>query len=365
MEKHIQAERRFAATARSAVAHSMADQHLRRLLTGLAVFATLLTFGTAGYMLIEGWPLLDALFMTGITLSTVGYGAPRPLTTGGMVFSMFLIFFGVGAVLYVINATIQTVFEGHLREALGVRKMRAKIDGLRKHYVICGFGRVGQEVAHEFEVQRVPFVVIENDPENQERARALDYLYLAENATAEEALLAAGVKRARGLIAAVASDAENTYITLCARSLNPDLFIVARAGSPRGEERLRQAGADKVISPYRIGGRSIAFAALYPLETDFVDSVHGDRWIAEVEVNEGSSLAGLSIEEMLAERPGFNVVLGLQPHGGELIVAPPVERRLGVGDSLIMLGEEKKIATLKPFPRDAGNGDDLLKRRAG
>jgi voltage-gated potassium channel len=360
VEKRIQAELHLAATARSAVAHRMVDQHLRRLLTGLAVFASLLTFGTVGYMVIEGWPLLDALFMTAITLSTVGYGAPRPLDTGGLIFSMFLIFFGVGAVLYVINATIQTVFEGHLREALGVRKMRAKIDGLRKHYVICGFGRVGQEVAHEFHVQRVPFVVIENDPENQERARSLDYLYLAENATAEEALLAAGVKKARGLIAAVASDAENTYITLCARSLNPRLFIVARAGSPRGEERLRQAGADKVISPYRIGGRSIAFAALYPLETDFVDSVHGDRWIAEVEVNEGSSLAGLTIEEMLAERPGFNLVLGLQPHGGELIIGPPVDRRLEVGDSLIMLGEERKIAELAPILRD----HDLLERRA-
>jgi voltage-gated potassium channel len=226
--------------------------------------------------------------------------------------------------------------------------MRTKIDALRGHYVICGFGRVGQEVAHEFGAQQVPFVVIENDVENQEQARTLDYLYIAENATAEEALIAAGVKRAKGLIAAVGSDAENTYITLCARSLNPKLLIVARAGSDRGEERLRQAGADRVISPYRIGGRSIAFAMLYPKETDFVDSVHGDRWVAEIRVSESSELAGLTIKTIVHSRRGVNSVLALEAADGQLIIGPPPERELQPGDSLIVLGEEKKVVEMRP-----------------
>jgi voltage-gated potassium channel len=365
LEKQTHKERHLATTARAVVIHRIRDDpHLRRIAVGVLVFATLLAFGTAGYMLIEGWPFLDALFMTAITLSTVGYGQVHTLSSGGMIFSIFLIFFGVGAVLYVINAIIQTVFEGHLQEVLGVRKMRTRIDALRGHYVICGFGRVGQEVAHEFEAQNVPFVVIENDLDNQDHARSLGYLYVTENATAEEALLAAGVRRARGLIAAVGSDAENTYITLCARSLNPRLLIVARAGSNRGEERLRQAGADKVISPYRIGGRSIAFAAVYPQETEFVESVHGDRWVAEIRVDEVSNLAGLSIEEALSERPGVNVVLAVQARDGELMVGPPPERRLEMGDCLIVLGKESKTTALKPNPHELSEeGVIRLERR--
>lgn len=367
MDEYIRREKRLAAAAGSVVIRRLADDpHLRRAAFGAAVFASLLALGTTGYVLIEGWPLLDALFMTAITLSTVGYGQIHPLSTGGVIFSIFLILFGVGAVLYVLNATIQAVFEGHLREILGVRKMRTKIDALRGHYVICGFGRVGQEVAQELEAQRVPFVVIESDPENQERARSLGYLYIGENATAQEALLAAGARRARGLIAAVGSDAENTYITLCARSLKPGLFIVARAGSPIGEERLRQAGADKVISPYRIGGRTIAFAALYSSDADFVDSMPGNRWVAEMRVDKGSNMEGLTVEEMLRGRPGLKAVLAVQTADGQLTVGPPPEKRLEAGDCLIVLGEEKSLTPLRLRQEpDGGGASPVEERRAG
>jgi voltage-gated potassium channel len=367
MEQYIQREKRLAAAAGSVMIRRIADDpYLRRTALGAAVFASLLMLGTTGYMLIEGWSLLDALFMTAITLSTVGYGQIHPLSTGGIIFSVFLIFFGVSAVLYVLNAMIQTVFEGHLREVLGVRKMRTKIDALRGHYVVCGFGRVGQEVALELEAQGVPFVVIESDPENQERARSLGYLYVSENATAQDALLVAGVRRARGLVAAVGSDAENTYVTLCARSLKPGLFIVARAGSAIGEERLRQAGADKVISPYRIGGRTIAFAALYSSDADFVDSMPGNRWVAEMRVDEGSNMEGLTVEETLRGRPGLKAVLAVQSNEGQLTVGPLPERRLEAGDCLIVLGEEKNLTPLKlrrdPDEELAAPG---IERRAG
>jgi voltage-gated potassium channel len=366
MDDYIRREKRLAASAGSVVIRRIADDpYLRRAAFGAAVFASLLMLGTTGYILIEGWSFLDALFMTAITLSTVGYGQIRPLSAGGVIFSIFLILFGVGAVLYVLNATIQTVFEGHLREVLGVRKMRTKIDALRGHYVVCGFGRVGQEVAQELEAQGVPFVIIESDAENQERARSLGYLYLSENATAQEALLAAGVRRARGLIAAVGSDAENTYIALCARSLKPGLFIVARAGSAIGEERLRQAGADKVISPYRIGGRTIAFAALYSSDAEFVDSMPGNRWVAEMRVDEGSNIEGLTIEEMLRGWPGVKAVLAVQSTGGQLTVGPLSERRLEAGDCLIVLGEEKSLTPLRLRKKSDEETAPGIERRAG
>ncbi len=327
--------------------HRLIDEPLvRRLGTGGVLFALLLVGGTVGYVVIEGWPVLDALFMTAITLSTVGYGQVRPLSPAGIVFSMLLIFFGVGAVLYLLNATIQTMFEGQLAEVLGVRRMKARIDALSDHYVVCGFGRVGQEVAQEFQAQNVPFVLIEDDPEAQERARSLGYLYVTGNATAEEALQAAGVSRARCLVAAVGSDAENTYITLCARAMKPDLLIVARVDTHRGEERLRQAGADKVISPYRIGGRTIAFSALQPRVTDFVDSVRGDRWIAEIEIGESSDLVGLTIQDVVHEREGVGAVLALREPDGGLIVGPSAETRLKLGDHLIVLGAETRPASV-------------------
>lgn len=332
---------------RSAIRRLADEPLLRRIITAGVVFAALLVGGTAGYMLIEGWPLLDAFFMTAITLSTVGYGEVRPLSSAGIVFSVFLIFFGVGAVLYMLNATIQTVFEGQLGEILEVRKMKARIDALRDHYIVCGFGRVGQEVALELQAQGVPLVLIENDAEVRERARSLGYLYVAENATAEEALDAAGVRRARCLIAAVGSDAENTYITLCARAMNPKLFIVARVDSVRGEERLRQAGADKVISPYRIGGRSIAFSALQPRVSDFLDSASGDQWIAEIEVSEGSDLVGMTLGEFRRRRAGRNVVLGLRRPNGHFVASPSADRRLKAGDRMLVLGEEKDLASMK------------------
>ena len=346
---HYPPSRGYAAARwpRSTIGRLADEPLIRRIIIGGIAFAALLVGGTAGYVFIEGWPVLDALFMTAITLSTVGYGQVQPLSAAGEVFTVFLIFFGVGAALYTLNAIVQTVFEGQLAEILEVRRMKTRIDALRDHYIVCGFGRVGHEVALELQVQGVPFVLIEDDPEVQQRARNLGYLYVAENATAEEALDAVGVRRARCLITVVGSDAENTYVTLCARSMNPNLLIVARADSALGEDRLRQAGADKVISPYRIGGRSIAFSALQPQVSDFVDVASGDQWIAEIEVGEGSELVGMTLGEFRRERVGSGVVLGLHGSNGHFVVGPSPDRRLKAGDRMLVLGDEKDLASMK------------------
>ncbi len=342
----------------------LADEPVvRRIGKGWMAFAILLAGGTVGYMLIEGWSALDALFMTAITLSTVGYGEVEPLSAAGAVFSVFLIFFGVGAALYTFNAIIQAVFEGQLGEILEVRKMKSRIDALRDHCIVCGFGRVGYEVARELQAQGVPFVLIESDPEVQERAHGLGYLYIAENATAAEALDAAGIRRAGCLIAVVGSDAENTYIALCGRALNPDLFIVARADSTLGEDRLRQAGADKVISPYRIGGRSIALAALQPQASDVAELARTDQWIAEIDIDEGSDLVGMTFEEFCHERADSSVVLGLYGPTGRLVVEPPADQRLNVGDRILVLGDEKdpvgmKLPAGRAAPREPATVDN-------
>jgi voltage-gated potassium channel len=225
--------------------------------------------------------------------------------------------------------------------------MKSRIDALRDHFIVCGFGRVGHEVALELRAQGAPFVLIENHPEVQERAHGLGYLYVAGNATAAEALDAAGVRRARCLIAVVGSDAENTYITLCGRALNPDLFIVARADSALGEDRLRQAGANKVISPYRIGGRSIALAALQPRVSDVAELASGDQWIAEMEIGEGSDLVGMTFGEFSRERAGDAVVLGLYGRNGRLVVDPPADHQLKAGDRMLVLGDEKDSVSMK------------------
>jgi voltage-gated potassium channel len=345
---HSRCQRHAAAPWSAIAIHRLAaEPAVRRIVKGGTAFTILLLGGTAGYMLIEGWSPLDALFMSAITLSTVGYGEVEPLSAAGAVFSVFLILFGVGAALYTFNAIIQTVFEGQLGEILEVRKMKSRIDALRDHFIVCGFGRVGYEVVLELQAQGVAFVLIENDPEVQERAHALGYLYVAENATAAEALDAAGIRRARCLIAVVGSDAENTYITLCGRALNPNLFIVARADSTLGEDRLRQAGANKVISPYRIGGRSIALSALQPRVSDVAELASGDQWIAEIEIREGSDLAGMTFGEFSRERTGGSVVLGLYGPNGRLVVEPPGDQRLRAGDRMLVLGDEKDSVSMK------------------
>ena len=220
---------------------------LRRLAMGGILFLGLFTFGVLGYMAIEGWSFIDSLFMTAITVTTVGFEEVHPLDNGGKVFTIFVAFLGVGWAFYILLGLVEMILEGQLGLALGVRRMKGKIDALREHYILCGFGRVGEEIASEFEARRIPFVIVESNPEAVERCRRHDYLLVEGDASSDAVLLEAGVDRARCLLAVSDSDSGNTYITLSAKALNPNIFIVARVGLPVSEERLRRAGADRVI----------------------------------------------------------------------------------------------------------------------
>jgi voltage-gated potassium channel len=320
-----------------------------RVLAGGALLGVLLATGTAGYVLIEGWTPFEALYMTVTTMTTVGYMEVRPLSVAGRAFTLGLIAAGVGVLLYTLTNAVAFVVQGDLVAVLGERRMQGRIQQLRQHFVLCGFGRVGEEIAREFRERAVPFVVVDHTPEALQRAAAAGYLLAAGDATADATLLAAGVRRARGLIAASDSDAGNTFITLSAKALAPALYVVARVGTPANEPKLRQAGADRVISPYTLAGRRMALSAVQPFVVDFVDTLvrgrHGGVILAEVAVTADSALAGATLAAACRRAPGLTVLAVRRPDG-RLTVGPPGHTVLAPGDELMVLGGEAELATL-------------------
>jgi len=323
-----------------------------RLLTGLAIFGALLAVGTAGYMIIERWGFIDALFMTVTTVTTVGYREVHPLDTKGRLFTIGLVLFGVGTAFYLLTTLVALVIEGDLGAALGMTRMRGRIEQLRDHHILCGFGRVGEEIARELAERTVPFVVVETNEEALARASAAGFLTVEGDAASDEVLLLAGVKHARTLLAASDSDSGNTYITLTAKALNPAIFVVARAGKPESEARARRAGADRVISPYSIGGRRMALSAIQPHIVEFMDTLavgrNSDQILAEVEVTQDSALFGLYVRHLLES--SRVTVLGLRRAAGDLIVGPREDVRLEEGDRLIVAGPEHEITALNERP---------------
>jgi voltage-gated potassium channel len=321
----------------------------QRLIVGGALLALLLTFGVSGYMLIEDWSFFDALFMTVTTVTTVGYREVQPLDTSGRVFTIFVILFGVGVAFYILTTVVQTVVEGELAELVGVRRMQARIAALRDHYILCGFGRVGEEIAREYRERQVDFVIVENNPEAIQRAEQQKHLIIAGDATVDEILEQAGIRHARALMAASDSDAGNTYITLTAKALRPELFVIARVGQPASEPRVRRAGADRVISPYKLAGRRMALSSLQPLTVDFFDALAAGgpagQILIELVVTEQSAMAGAQVQSALREQ-GDTRVLAVQHADGELIVGPPDTHELHLGDRLIMLSSEADMARL-------------------
>ncbi|HYM14981.1 MAG TPA: potassium channel protein [Dehalococcoidia bacterium] len=317
-----------------------------RVATGLAIFAVMLAIGTLGYMIIERWSFLDALFMTVTTVTTVGYREIHPLDAKGRIFTILLVLFGVGTAFYLLTTFVALIIEGDLRAAFGLTRMKGRIEQLRDHHILCGFGRVGEEIAREFADRKAPFVVVESNPDTLQRAVAQGYLVVQGDAASDDALLEAGVRRARTLLAASDSDSGNTYITLTAKALNPDIFVIARAARRESESRAVRAGAARVISPYAISGRRMALSALQPNMVDFIDTLavgrNADRILAEIEVTEESGLFGLYVRHVLES--SRVTILGLQRADGELIVGPREDVRLEMGDRLMVVGPEDDVA---------------------
>jgi voltage-gated potassium channel len=321
----------------------------RRLLWGVCILVTIIAVGVIGYMIIEGWSFTDALYMTIITITTVGYAEVHPLTSSGQIFSIFLIVGGVGGALYILSSFVEFIIEGRFGTTLGRRRMKASIAKLKGHFILCGYGRVGQEIAHVFNEEGIPFVVIDSNQVTIAKAEEKGYLCLLGNATNDEMLKEAGIEQARGLVAAVGSDSDNTYITLSARGLRSDLFIEARSCSSGSEVKLERAGANRVISPHAIGGWRMAMLALRPAVVDFIDTVAHrpgqELQMENIEVGSSSSLVGLTLEA--AHHRTGTTVLAISKRNGKLMINPSGEETIDDGDRLIVIGSKKQLAALE------------------
>lgn len=323
----------------------------RRLWLPVSLLLVAVLTGTVWYAVVEAFPPLDALFMAVITITTVGYREVQPLDTSGQLFTIAYLLTGVGLVFYTVVAVAQALLVGEVAEVMGLQRQERRVRRMQDHFVLCGFGRVGQEIAHELHERGASLVVVDREPERAASARQRGYLTVVGDATEDAVLREAGVERARVLIAAADSDAGNTFVTLGARAMNPQLFIIARAGSDSAEQRMRTAGANRVISPYLIAGRRMALAALQPLLLGVIEESTGAQpdgvnMLAELVVGpEAPRFAGKTIAEALA---GLRTtrVLAVERPGGDLVVAPPGERVLESGDRLVLHGDHGEIEEL-------------------
>ena len=324
----------------------VAENPLRRFrLSALLVLAAI-AYGTAGYMLIEGWDALDAYYMTLTTIATVGFGEIHPLSPVGRLFTTTLILGGTGTILYTFGVFAETVAEGRFGEYRRHQRMRRDIDELKDHFIVCGYGRVGTQIVREFADQHVPYVVIETNAEPIARLHREGRLLVEGDAASEDVLRAAGIARAKGLLAVVDSDERVVYITLAARALNPGLYITARAGQPESTRRLELAGANRVVSPYRMAGRLMAQLALRPAVVDVIETMQhgaGDIGIEEIVVADACAARGQSLRASGLLDAGVARLLALRRRDGTLHVNPAGDLTLEGGDLLVAMGSESEL----------------------
>lgn len=303
--------------------------------------------GVIGYMTIDGWSFIDSLFMTIITITTVGYLEVHPQGPAGRAFTMILLLAGTGTAFYFLIAITEFLIEGHLTGILAEKRVEKEILKLDGHYIICGYGKVGANVADEFKASGATFVIIDNNQERVEACREQGYLCIEGDASSDEVLLKAGVERAKGLIAAVDNDADNVFVTLTARVLNPDINIVARSILEESREKLIRAGANRVVSPAFIGGRRMASIMLRPLVSDYLDVVtFGDGLqfsLEELIVTQVSTVRGMSLAEAdIRQRTGA-LILAIKKASGEFNTNPKANTVLEAGDHLVVLGTQTQL----------------------
>lgn len=326
------------------------DRLTRRLRMVVQGIILLILAGALGYMILEGWGFTDALYMTVITLSTVGFGEIQPLSPVGRLFTVILIVVGVGAAAYMFSSLAEYIVAGELRGTLQRRRMQRTINDFDAHYVVCGFGRVGQQVAQELEANGAQVVIVDRDATRLDYDTHPDQLFILGDASDDEVLKRAGISRAKGLVAATGSDAENVYITLTARALKRDLIIVVRGIMPDSEPKLRKAGADHVILPHAIGGRRMAGMLMRPTVVDFLDVVmHSEDlelWLEDIVVSAGCRLADSTLgKAQVRSRTGANI-LAIKTADGQLLTNVAAENQLHAGDVMVALGTRQQLREL-------------------
>jgi voltage-gated potassium channel len=328
----------------------------RRSVYILLAIGSTLAIGTIGFTLVEGYPPFDAFYMTLTTMTTVGYMEVHPLSRTGRIFNAFLIVFGVSTIFVAIGAMTQSIIEMELGDVIGKRRTRRMIDKLKDHYIICGFGRVGRGAAAELKRARVPFVVVDRNAERAERAVLAGMLAVAADSTRDETLRQVGISRARGLVAALATDADNLFVLLSAKGLNPGIFVATRAAEEDAEEKLRRAGADSVFAPYSIAGHRLAQSLLRPHVVQFLDFTTGsiglDVVIEQVQVAESSEVVSKTIQEMQIRRATGVIVMAVRKREGGMLFNPPADTPIEGGDCLIVMGKPENLRSLESLLAD-------------
>jgi voltage-gated potassium channel len=327
----------------------------RRLLYRFVLIAGLLLFtllaGTIGFTLVQGDTVFDAFYRTVTTISTAGHQELGPLNRSGRVFNAFLIMFGVTSMFLAVGAMTQTIIELELQDRFGRRRMRRMIHGLHDHVIVCGFGRVGRHASYELQQARAPFVILDRDEARVTRATGMGMMAVAADATRDQSLREAGVERAQGLIAALPSDAENLFIILSAKALNPKLRVVTRVSEEEAEEKLRRAGADTVLTPYAIAGNQMASALLKPHVVEFLDFEHsglGTRVsIEQVCVAPQGPFGARTLAQLMEVHQAGAIVLAVRRKSGEILFNPPAEIEIVPGDYLIVMGDRERLESLE------------------
>lgn len=329
----------------------MRGRLVRRILVMTGVLCIILVAGTAGFVLIEGYSWFDGFYMTLTTITTIGYQELKPLSHSGRIFNSFLIIFGVSALFLSVGAMTQTIIELELQDRYGKRRKKRMINQLHHHFIVCGFGRVGRNASYEFQRANAPFLVIDRSEQRVAKATDAGMLAVVADATHDDSLREAGVLRARGLIAALPSDAENLFIILSAKTLNPDLTVVTRASEEEAGEKLRRAGADTVFTPYSMAGRQLADALLRPHVVEFLDFARshiGPKVTMEqVCVAPKAEFTSKPLGQLLASRKSEVIVLAVRKPEGDTIFNPPAEFEISSGDFLIVMGERSSLQKLE------------------
>jgi voltage-gated potassium channel len=327
------------------------DSFKRRFLYIAIAITLVLLVGTAGFTLIEGWPPFDAFYMTLTTMTTVGYSEIHPLSHSGRMFNTFLIAFGVTVIFIAIGAMTQSIIEMEFGEVLNKRRNKRMIDKLQDHFIICGFGRVGRGAAEELQRANVPFVVTDLDPERVEHAMMSGILAVNADATSDQTLHDVGIMRARGLVSALSTDADNLFVILSAKGLNPKLYVATRAAEEGAEQKMRRAGADAVFAPYALTGHRLAQSLLRPHVVQFLDlttkSIGLEVEIEQVAVPERSEIASKSIKDMQIRRDLGVIVLAVRKGDGEMLFNPPADTLIVGGDCLIVMGRQENLRVLE------------------
>jgi voltage-gated potassium channel len=330
----------------------------KRLVLSAVLIALIVSFGTIGYMVIEEWDFIDSLYMTIITLTTAGFKEVHDLSLSGRIFTIVLLIGGVGTVFYTLGIGAKIIVEGELQEVYGRRRLEKKLKDLRDHYIVCGYGRMGKIVARELKHGKLKFAVIEKNEVILDSDKKNEFLIIQGDATRDDLLKKVGIEHAKCLISVLPTDAENLYVVLSARGLKPDLLIVARAGEEGSEQKLLRAGADRVVSPYHIGGLRMAHTALKPAVVDFIEFVtksgNIDLQIEEITIQEGSQLVNLSLDECGIGRDLGIIIVAIKQKTGEMRFNPTFRTAIQIGDILIAVGETSKLAILEKMAAKEG-----------